>query len=330
MRISRSSGRMLGHRSSRVLTMAAALIIVPVMIASCAGGGGSPTNEPHPAEGPQATAASAAERPGICLELTPSRERITLGEPILLVARLQDCSQEKLVLPYPFTIEHGALRAWLQPPGESRPRQLFPPVRKEGRGSRPRTLEPGAEVSTIIHLYVDRDGWTLSKPGRYAAYIEYDVGDESVTSEKVSFEVVEAKNAEDQQAAGLLMSGDAPAFLYFGGGHFAEAEQQLLQLVRKYPKSTLSSFARLALAQARADTGASGCEESIEQLRSLVDTVRDPAFGAIASATLHGCLVQTGRGAESERLFTEYFESQPGAARIPGLRNWLEARRESS
>ena len=138
-----------------------------------------------------------AKRTNFVLELHVPRRRVRLGEPVVLIVSLQNQSRKAQRVRDLLSPEYGFLAVWVKRPAEKREIVYSPPVRSDGRATRPRPLGPGKRLTDLVPLYLTSRGWLLERPGVYRVRAEYAIGDIKVSSKSVTFEVIDV--AQDRR-----------------------------------------------------------------------------------------------------------------------------------
>lgn len=283
---------------------------------------------------PRTGAASAeADSNALCLELTPGRTRVQLGEPVIAAVSLRNCSKEPTQVEDLLAPEYGFLQVSLSPPGGGPLLRWRPVVRREARGKRPRNLAPGQSLSAWIPLYAGADGWMLDRPGRYEVNAEYAVEGVRVSATPVAIEVEASAAPEERAAAGLLMNEAAALFLLTGHDKGERGSKSLSLLLRDHPQGPLTPYAQTALGigrmQERFDPAqkafrTADCQGAVELLKPAVRRVADPFLAAIGTRSLAQCLRALGRAAEAEEAIQGYSRSHPGGRELPGVLEALQ------
>ena len=118
-----------------------------------------------PAGAPQAE--GSAQKTPLCLDLQAPRDEVLFGEPLSLVVSLVNCSPVEQQVDDLLSPDFGFLQVLMRPPDDKD--QLYRPITKrDARGKRTRPLAPGDRLSALVPVYASADGWTLTRPGRYA------------------------------------------------------------------------------------------------------------------------------------------------------------------
>jgi hypothetical protein len=248
----------------------------------------------------------------LCLDLTSSRTRSLLGEPLTLAATLTNCSKEPMRVRDLLAPEFGVLGVFMRRPGEEAELLYQPAVRREGRGTRAIDLAPGEAVSATVPVYFGRDGWTLTKPGDYAFRAEYSITGLELQSKTLRVRVEEPKDSSAMSAAREFMSPEAARYFYLGGGD-AKGEEILRSIAQRHPGTPWSGYARLALAidgaGQKGQPGVRGCDE----LESTLPAVRDWLVAARGYRALATCLRDTGQAERADAVLEELARKSPEA-----------------
>lgn len=190
-----------------------------------------------PEPGAPLTLAVRANRP---------RPDFAFMEPVVLEVALRNASGAPLAVPRGI-LASGAVSLVIR--REDGPaRRLQPPVRRCGDAA-PHLLAPGAELVDTVFAAVDRDGWAIAEPGRYAVQASLRVGGGRVVSDVFRLRVLppraycEAVFAQDlfEEDVGRVMAVDGTRRLDAANATLAKAADAF----RDHP---LAGHARIALA----------------------------------------------------------------------------------
>ncbi len=261
-----------------------------------------------------------------CLELITPRSKVLLGEPVVAVVSLENCSSQERQVRELLSPEFGLLSVWIQGPEDSEEHLYNPPVRRDGRGKTSVSLDPGEQLTAQIPVYFARDGWRLTRPGRYRLRAEYPVGKGAIFSEPVDLIVESPATAKDRTAAEFFMAPQASRFFFLGGSNTdTEGLRQLSRLAEEYEGTPWSAYAHLSLAISDAlDAGRATRGSDCDQLSHALGAVEDPLLAADGVVALIRCLRRVDRGGEARQSVDSYFEIFPDARTIPGLASRLE------
>ncbi len=227
--------------------------MVPVLCLACSPASSSQLNEPIE----QASTADQA-----CLRLEPSRADPVLGEPVLLIVGLENCSSNSLVVRKLLAPEKGLLQIKATAPdGE----QLIyrPPLYRDGRGARSVQLAPGETHIDGVAIYYGSEGWFLNRSGRWRFTAQYSSEWGLLSSEPVELWVKEPTSPEQLLTARIFMKDEVARFFYMGGD-----DQKAAQAIQdSLPESTWRKFADLAVQSNNPDA----TQFDLEILASLPD-----------------------------------------------------------
>jgi hypothetical protein len=281
------------------------------------------------------TTADPVAKSGLCLELVAPRARVVLGEPIVLVASLRNCSPKARTVPDLLAPEYGFLSTFVARPGEKGETRWESGVRGEGRGKRSRTLAPGEHFAAWIPIYADRRGWFLNSPGPYRVRAELALEGARLASNVVAFEVLPSPSDADRQAARTLMSPEVTRAFTLGAMPAGTAFSQLSAVVKEYPESRLAPYARLAMGVARTQRlydpekksfKKPDCPAAVEDLRWSLERLEDPVFAATGTVALSECLEALGQKGAAQETFSSYYRRHPKAHQLPGVEDLFETR----
>lgn len=245
----------------------------------------------------------------LCLNLAPSRSEVLLGEPVLLIVGLENCSTTAIQARKLLAIEYGLLSVRVLPPsGEEF--IYAPPVRKDGRGTRTVELAPGEMLVEDIAVYFGRDGWLLGETGVYRFQASYPVDVGEVVSTPVEIRVREPDTEAGYRAAKSFMADRVARYFYLGGGEEAGVEAlEELATNKDYSGTSWADFAATGLS-------VSGREEPDP---GALRTLADPAIAAAAGREILGEVPLASRDAEAARLATEL----EGSAESDLVAEWI-------
>jgi len=279
------------------------------------------TANPVPHSGPGAV-------PSLCLELLAPRSKVLVGEPVVLIVSLRNCSStEKTVLDV-LSPEYRFLTTFVTRPGQKAEVRYEPGVVRERRGKSSRRLAPGERLTAWIPLHVDRSGWFLRQPGTYGVRAVLAVEDGRIESNRVAIEVVSARNAADTRAADIFMSPEVGRSALEGATPGSKGWSSLEALVKEYPESRLAPYALLATGITRTRTVFNpatksfqkpDCPRAVEELRTALPHLEDPLLAARGTLALSECLEALGRTGAARESVSEYSRLHPEARKLPGV-----------
>jgi hypothetical protein len=279
--------------------------------------------------GTEEAAAPLATGParGLCLDLIAPRRRFLLGEPVLLIVSLRNCSPVQHTVPDLLDPGYGFLATFVKRPGEQDEARHELPFLRDARAKRTRTLAPGERLTVWLPLFVDRRGWFLRNTGTYAVRSTLAVESGRVESSRVTLDVA-GGNESDRRAAEILMSPEVSRVLLHGAGPGDAAWPRLGLLVREYPESRLAPYARFFLGLSRAAGGFDpttksfrepDCPGAVEDLQWALRRLEDPLFAARGTAATSDCLRALGRAEDARVAVDAYFRAHAGARELPGV-----------
>ena len=239
-----------------------------------------------------------------CLEIEPSRAHVLLGEPIVLVVRLENCSSETQRIQDLLAPEYGFLSVLVARPGAEEEEQYVPAVRRDGRGTPSIELVSGEASVVTVPIYYSRDGWFLEDVGTYAIRAEYRMDGSIVVSELVDLEVSEPRSERHRSAASLFMRPEASRFFLLRGGD-EEGTSVLRSLANTYPGTPWAAYSELALAldlHASTPRTEASCSAVVDHLSPSLSAIADIAVASDGIVTSIDCLRTLGRFDEAERL----------------------------
>ena len=270
------------------------------------------------AEATRGYAKSTASGDGkFCFELTGARDEVLLGEPLTLLATLKNCSNETQSVPDLLAAEFGLLTVRIRRPVSTEGDIYFPAVRRNGRG-RPRVnLEPDELMFATVPVYFGRSGWQLQQPGLYEFSASYSVDEIPLDAKPLAIYVEEPSGDKALWAAHTLMSNDAAAFLYLGGGD-EKGAAMLRELINELPASRWADYARMGLAIESA-SNPSGVAQT-EACRSLERSISEIDYDWIIALrgvdTLKDCVQYGSMDKDVSQIDEEFVERHPNAAVI--------------
>jgi hypothetical protein len=320
-----------------VLVAILALGVLP----ACRGSEGkSEAPEVRSAEGAPAlpvTAGSSAATAAspLCLELLAPRARVVLGEPVVLVASLRNCSPKARTVADLLAPEYGFLATFVARPGEKEETRWEAGVVREGRGKKTRTLAPEERLTAWLPISVDRSGWFLTRPGTYRARAELALEGTRIGSNSVTFDVAPASSDADRRAAEIFMRPDVSRALASGGTPSGDAWASLSAVSKEHPQSRHAPYARLVMGVARTRPAFDpktksftrpDCPAAVEDLRWALERLDDPVFAATGTIALSECLDSLGQKGAARETFSSYYRMHPEARRLPGVEDMFESR----
>jgi hypothetical protein len=284
---------------------------VLLALVTCTSGDGSVSTETRIAEtsaGEELAEAAAATAPPFCLRLEPSRRQVLLGEPVLLIVGLENCSKQPLEVPSLLAAEYGFLTVLARPPGSEQDVVYYPAARREGRAAPYVKLAPGELLLEDVAIYFARDGWFLRAPGEYRFRARYATEQGEVESNETRIAVAPPTTSADRSAAQAMVSTGAGKTFYLGAGKAgAEGIGDLQRVAEQHGGTSWGAFARVALEQ----PAASG-----KGYTALLGAVSDPAVAAAAARRLAAAAGPEAVAGIESRL--------TGAAESALVRQWIE------
>jgi len=285
-------------------------------------------------------ASESAPPPGVgavsslCLELLAPRRRVWLGEPVVLIVSLQNCSRAERAVHDLLDPEYRFLVTFVTRPGEKSEVRHEPAVVRDARGKRSRTLAPGGRLTAWVPLYWDRRGWFLRRPGSYSVRSVLAIEDGRLESSHATVEVAASQSEAEERAAEILMSPEVGGSLLQGGTPGDKGWPKLSALLRKYPESRLAPYARLAIGMSRTHPffdpttktfRKADCPRAVEDLQWALKRLEDALFAAKGTLALSQCLKALGRAGEAREAASAYFRSHPEARNLPGVAEMFQA-----
>ena len=277
-----------------------------------------------PARVPQAE--GSAQKGPLCLDLQAPRDEVLFGEPLSLVVSLVNCSPVEQQVDDLLSPDFGFLQVLMRPPDDKD--QLYRPITKrDARGKRTRPLAPGDRLSALVPVYASADGWTLTRPGRYAFRAQYSLDVSRLESKSVYVTVAPPQSEAEARAASLMMSREVGWFLVTGRDDKGEGSRRLTAIVEQYPQSRLAPYARVGLAVAdshdRFDPATkrfktNGCERASAQLAHAPE-VRDSSLASAGTAAWIRCLRQSGQDKDVNAAISSFMRSHPAARSVAAL-----------
>ena len=244
----------------------------------------------------------------LCLHLEPSRGQVLLGEPVLLIVGLENCSDRPLEVPRLLAAEYGFLTVFARLPGADKETTYSPPVIREGRRASSVTLAPGEFLLEDVPIYFASSGWFLDTAGEYRFRAQYSVEKDSVTSNTTHLKVVAPSSTSDRSAADLFLSTAAGKTFYLGPGKDTDASGDLRRVAERHGDTSWGAFAALALA-----SSGNGSD------RSYVELLTEVPDAAIAAAAARPLASGAGPGA-TEAVSSRLLSTAP----TPLVRRWVE------
>jgi hypothetical protein len=291
------------------------------------------TNAHAQGHGTSLTAVGDAEASSpLVLDLAPVPASPVLGEPVYLVATLENAGSTPAAAPNGLEPEEGATEVVISGPDGAR--RAFLPLIAVDRLAPEAELKPGARRIAEFPVFYGGHGWTFDRPGKYVLNATYrgPGGVPTVAAKPVALQVSEG----DPAAPLLLDNGEAGRqagrFLtWLGGDHLDQGIAALEHVVDQHPESVLAAYARVALGvnlgREAVDSRGRGirdadCGEALRLLDGADDSELPPMLRmrkALAQASCHVRLEddQAARGLVSRA------EAQAGGR--PDLRRELKA-----
>ncbi len=270
---------------------------------------------------------------GLCLALQVPQRTIVLGEPVIALITLTNCGRDPITVLDLLEPEYGLLRVSMRRPGDQTAVAYDPPVLREGRLTKPRTLAPANVIAAWIHLYVGKSAWLLDRAGRYEISAEYRLDATGVRAEPIGFDVRASDDAGGRLAAELFVNHDVGMLFYTEGSRGSNDAWRRLKLSHDLPRTPLASYARLAEGLAhshgRFDPASesfrgAACELAVDALGRAVPGIGDPLFASTGTIALVRCLKSIGREPDAQRAVAAYFRGHPEARRLPGVAESVE------
>jgi hypothetical protein len=273
------------------------------------------------------------------VDLVAPRSRVILGEPVLVIASLRNCSSSARSLPDLLSPGYRFLSTFVRLPGEKGEVPFEPGVVREGRGKPNRTLAPGEALSVWIPLHADRAGWFLRRTGVYDVRSSFSWEGKRFDSNRIAIEVEPNSSTSDSRAAEVIMSPELGRWSLDGATPGTKAWATLESIPLQYPESRLAPYALLATGIARTQTvfdpatksfRKPDCPRAVEELQKALPRVGDPLLAAQGTAALSECLGALGQPAAARESVSQYFRTHPNAPRLPGVTDLLRPAQKTS
>lgn len=256
----------------------------------------------------------------LCLTLSSARTEVLLGEPLVLLATLTNCSESVQAVRDLLAPEYGMLAIWMRRPGQEKEALYQPAVRRDGRGKRTVELRPGTAIATTVPVYFARDGWNLREVGEYSFRATYALETTQQDSRPLRVRVKLPPDAKSTDAAREFMDSEAARYFFLEGGD-ARGRENLLSIVRRYPDTLSARYARVALAiDAAASNIAERKADACVALEEAIAGVTDWIGSLRGYRALLACLRDTGQQEKAERMLRQFVEHHPEASKVRGLR----------
>lgn len=273
---------------------------------------------------------SSATKPvsGLCLELLAPRPRAVVGEPVMLIVSLANCSSVPRDVPEVLAPGYRFLSTLVTRPGETKEVPFEPGYVRDSRGKADRTLRPGERLSAWIPLHADRSGWFLDRPGTYRVRSVLALEGNRIESNSVAVEVQSSPDSSDARAAEIFMSPELGRWSLEGATPGSKGWSSLESIPKEYPESRLAPYALLATGITRTRTvfdpstksfRKPDCPRAVEELQRALPRVGDPLLAAQGTAALSECLEALGRSAAARESVSQYFRAHPRARELPGV-----------
>lgn len=291
------------------------------------------TNAHAQGHGASLTALGNAEASSpLMLDLAPVPASPVLGEPIYLVATLENTGSTPAAAPNGLEPEEGATEIVISGPDGAR--RTFVPLILVDQIAAEADLEPGARRMAEFPIFYGGRGWTFDRVGTYLLSATYrgPGGAPTVAAKPVVLQVSEG----DPAARALVDNGEAGrqagTFLtWLGGDHLDQGIAALERVVDQYPESVLAAYARVALgvslSRDAVDSGGRGirdadCGEALRLLDGVDDSKLPPMLRMRKALSQASCQVRLGDDQAARRLVSRA-EAQAGER--PDLRREFEA-----
>ena len=260
-------------------------------------------------------AASAdASGSAFCLMLRSARERVLVGEPLTLIATLENCSNDSVAVRDLLDPEYRILSLLVRRPTGGDGDYLELAVARDGRGWGEVTLAPGEMLTAFVPAYFGKSGWQLADEGQYHFQAEFWIDDLQVDSNAVQVEVSYPGDVPAADAAEAFMMPQVAQAYYMNGG---TGSTGLDEIVTAWPDSPHAKYARLALA---IEVAANAEQPRVQACRRLEEATFDLNFDWIvalrALQSLSSCYRRAGMHPESMRVVGDFTERFPEAAKI--------------
>jgi hypothetical protein len=291
--------------------------------------------EPPPAQPLVARARGSQEVPDFSLEIVVPRARVALGEPVHLLAVLENTSKSERSIRDLLAPEYGFLRVSVRRPGEEAETPCLPMVRREARARQPRAIPPGGKLAAAIAIFASRDGWLLDRPGSFRVSAEFSFEEGKVAAKTIELEVAAPSNDGEREAASLMMRKETVHFLLLGGDDASGDGRKALETIeRDHAKSPLAPYAKVALALADGvetldpktkERRPARPEAAVARLTPALPEVPDPVFAVRGMETLVRCLRVLGREEEAKKSLQAFRERRAAELKLPGFAEKLDA-----
>lgn len=258
------------------------------------------------------------------LALEASRDSILMGEPVYLVVRLVNQSNETRGVPDLLSPEFGFLQISIRRPGADQWSSYDPPVLLEGRGAEIREVPHDSSISTVVPIFFERDGWVFDEAGTYEFRGSFWWEELHAESAPAEIRVASPADEREREAARRFIS--AGRFVYLGGGAEADAVE-LVRLAESSAETAIGNYARVALAVASEGKGGTDCERVRALLLGTLPQVADPIVAADGYRVLAGCMKSVGRAGEAEVILDGYRRRHGKSDVLPEALDRLEGER---
>jgi hypothetical protein len=286
-------------------------------LSACFPSGGQEAAQPSP-ESSSAAGRTANIAAPFCLTLVSARRHVLLGEPLTLLARLENCSKTTQRVQDVLAIELSRLAIWMRAPGSEKEVLHKPPIRRESRGARFVELAPGQSIASLAPVYLDASGWSLTRTGPYRFRAEFHTDGSVVRSPSIDVTVANVSDKQLETPARRLMDPSAARFLFLQGGD-SEGRGSLESVVREFPESPWAGYAGLSLTIDDAEGLARGKSTSCGDIESATAQVPDWVFAMQGYAALLRCLQREGKPRQAEQLVRRLSDRYPSAQGLKGL-----------
>jgi hypothetical protein len=194
--------------------------------------------------------AQPAGAPALALTASVDKKQYALGEPVYLSVFLQNTSASPQAVSPSLTTGHGSIEIIVEDPA-GKP-SGFAPTSVLDSSAPAATLAPKRVTANVIPIFFGARGWTFPSAGRYTVKTTYGYLAQDKASRLAAAPIV--LEVTNDPAGSLLVQPAARAsqeagklLLWMSGDHLRGGAAVLEELMAKYPKSPVASYAALAL-----------------------------------------------------------------------------------
>jgi len=222
-------------------------------------------------------AAEPASNNKLAIEAAATKEHYVLGEPIYLLIRLQNQGATSAFVSPGLDSESGNLAIQVTDPAG----RTFPmtPIMTLDEDAATVSLASRAWLASVVSVFFGSNGWTFQVPGVYRVAVTYRAtlsGGRRVEATSLPITLTVSTN-ELEPGRFLMQAGPAgleagKLLLWHGGDHLKAGQEQLRELLSRYPESTISHYVRFSLG------------------RSLSESFKDYAANKVRPANFNGAI----------------------------------------